>query len=69
MKNKFSNIKGAQVLSRDSQRKINGGMPLSACPTGCFQFFLSDVEQTVCAVPGPNGEVCFGRIRNNQCCL
>lgn len=69
MKNKFLNSKNIQVLSRDSQRKVNGGMSLSDCPTGCFQFFFSDIDGTVCAVPSPSGKICRGTVQNNQCCL
>lgn len=65
------NLKGAQIITKESQSTINGGLTFSgACPTGCFSFFLCpNGTKDVCVVPGASGEICYGTHTNGQCCL
>ncbi|WP_298548901.1 hypothetical protein [uncultured Aquimarina sp.] len=70
MKKMINSIPGAQKLSKSSQKEIQGGMPgLSDCVRGCYRFYLVDIDGVNCAVPSPSGAVCFGTVRNNQCCI
>lgn len=66
----MTNISGVQKLSKETQENINGGVSnLSSCPTGCFDLFLQDIGGRFCAVRGSSGNVCFGDIINDKCCL
>jgi len=70
MKKKIHSISGIKTLSKSSQKQITGGMPgLSDCVSRCYRFYLSDIGGVTCAVPSPSGAVCFGSIRNGQCCI
>jgi len=69
---KFKN----QKLSTGEQRNVLGGVKPglppnpSSCPTGiCAPLFFQDSTSDCCAIPGPNGEVCYGTVRGRLCCL
>ena len=58
--------KTGQRISREELRKIGGGIG-SGCPR-CGSPFL-DSGNGQCFFAGPNGQLCPGFIRGNQCCL
>lgn len=69
---KLSNL--GKVLSKDEQKGINGGRgPISGggCASGtCVgpPYFCYG-GSNACAVPGPNGEACYGTHNGSVCCL
>ena len=70
MKNSLTSIKGLKILDKATQSILKGGVQqANRCPRGCFQNYLSDVNGQFCAVPDNNGGVCYGTIRNDQCCI
>ena len=55
-----------QQLTKNQQRSLKGGV----CPSGCFPIFFGDGsgEGGRCAIPGTEGEACFGTIQGGLCC-
>lgn len=49
-----TNLKNAQKLSRNSQKKITGGYPPDLeiqCATGCHKNYIGDGQGILCIVP------------------
>ena len=67
MKKSIFLLKGLQRISRDELREIGGGST-SGC-SGCNSLFLVSVGGDFCAFRGPNGEVCFGTVIRDTCCV
>lgn len=70
MKKRIYAISGVKPLSKSSQKQIYGGMPSSSdCFSKCFPLYFSDIDGTMCAIFSPSGEICYGTIRYDDCCI
>ncbi|WP_343914800.1 hypothetical protein [Aquimarina litoralis] len=70
MKKRIYAISEVKTLSKSSQKQISGGMSGSADYfSKCFPLYLSDIDGTMCAIFSPSGEICYGTIRYDECCI
>lgn len=74
MKKTLLQIKNAQSIGKEKQRKLNGGRlgGPSSCGSGCYQYYDCPGytgNGHLCVVINEYGEECTGAILNGVCCL
>jgi len=68
MKKKNFKIARMQQLSKEAQRKIQGGRP-GACYSGFYFDFTPSSDGETCYVDGLGGGVCIGVIQGPLCLI